>query len=287
VTLLNKWWPPKVDRLCWAPRLSRFYAESLAYHAMTASGDKGAHPQVRALMDRISPSCVYAEIGCGGGLVSGMAAGKGSNIHAFDIAASAVENATRMYGGANVRFRVASADGVPLEDDSMDGAWSFEVLEHLWDPVAALREMVRIVKPGGFVFVTCPNHFSLDLHLRKSCVARLTDVACATLRYVQDRLGTPFFVNLEPHIDGDPVYPDCDMVSSLIPCRIPALARSLGCRIEALDMFLMRARQCDGNASQRMDSFSRVPLLRWFGDHVFLILRKPGLDECPAGIPSR
>ncbi|HTD65126.1 MAG TPA: class I SAM-dependent methyltransferase [Candidatus Limnocylindria bacterium] len=42
-------------------------------------------------------------------------------------------------------------------DATFDGALSVEVMEHLFDPLAAARELYRVLKPGGTVMVTVPN----------------------------------------------------------------------------------------------------------------------------------
>jgi SAM-dependent methyltransferase len=271
--MINKWWPGPADQGRWTDTLERFYAENAAYHAMTSGGDKSGHPQVRYLMERIRKDRVYVEIGCGGGLVSGLVAGTGASVFGFDISPIAVGNANGKYGSGGAQFNVASADAVPLADASVDGAWSFEVLEHLWNPVAALREMARVVKPGGFIFVTCPNHFSLDLHLRKRVMIRTAEMGCAMLRFVHDKCGRRNYVNLVPDIVRDDVYPDCDMVSSLIPCKLPKLAAELKCRIDRLSMFAMCAGN-DATDAARLVQYDRVPLVRWFGDHVFLWMVK-------------
>jgi SAM-dependent methyltransferase len=54
-------------------------------------------------------------------------------------------------------FQVGTAEALPFADDSFDLATCQTVLMHLPDPVAALREMVRVVRPGGLVAVAEPN----------------------------------------------------------------------------------------------------------------------------------
>jgi len=51
---------------------------------------------------------------------------------------------------------------IPLENDTVDCALCTEVLEHCPDPVAVLREVSRVLKPGGMLFFTAP--FLWPLH---------------------------------------------------------------------------------------------------------------------------
>lgn len=51
--------------------------------------------------------------------------------------------------------------GIPVPDDSADVAISVETIEHLENPRAFCRELVRITKPGGWILVTTPNQRSL------------------------------------------------------------------------------------------------------------------------------
>lgn len=46
---------------------------------------------------------------------------------------------------------------LPLPAESVDVIWSHEVLEHVEDDHAAIREMVRVLKPGGRIVLFCPN----------------------------------------------------------------------------------------------------------------------------------
>ncbi len=72
----------------------------------------------------------------------------------LDSAQTAVTSATRSAGGlSNVTFIAGDATAIPFEDDSFDVVHAHQVLQHLPDPVAALREFRRVVKPGGVVGV--------------------------------------------------------------------------------------------------------------------------------------
>jgi 2-polyprenyl-3-methyl-5-hydroxy-6-metoxy-1,4-benzoquinol methylase len=60
-----------------------------------------------------------------------------------------------------VRFIAANLDGaLPLDDASVDTAAAIEVVEHLENPRAFMRELVRVTKPGGWIVVTTPNQLS-------------------------------------------------------------------------------------------------------------------------------
>ena len=59
---------------------------------------------------------------------------------------------------------VSDITSIPVENGSFDAVMCTEVLEHVPDPVAALKEISRVLRPGGFMVVTAPfsslTHFS-------------------------------------------------------------------------------------------------------------------------------
>ncbi|MCG3142170.1 MAG: hypothetical protein HDKAJFGB_03558 [Anaerolineae bacterium] len=57
--------------------------------------------------------------------------------------------------GANVAF-VADAHFLPLADASLDGVLMVSVLEHLYDPLRAVDQAARVLKPGGMFFSYAP-----------------------------------------------------------------------------------------------------------------------------------
>jgi ubiquinone/menaquinone biosynthesis C-methylase UbiE len=60
---------------------------------------------------------------------------------------------------AALSFVVAAAEKMPFPDETFDGVLINEVLEHVTDEVQALRELHRILVPGGFLFVFSPNRW--------------------------------------------------------------------------------------------------------------------------------
>lgn len=52
---------------------------------------------------------------------------------------------------------IASGDELPLEDNSVDFVVSSQVLQHFYNPIKAVKEWLRVVKPGGYVFMIVPH----------------------------------------------------------------------------------------------------------------------------------
>ncbi len=63
------------------------------------------------------------------------------------------------FGTVDIIFE--PGDALPLGDCSVDTVLSTQVLEHVAEPQAYLREVARILKPGGHVILTCPASFML------------------------------------------------------------------------------------------------------------------------------
>ena len=98
------------------------------------------------------------DCGCGPGTVTlGLAeAVAPAQTVGIDLEPSMVDRATSFAAGRrtdNIEFQVADIRDLPFPDDSFDVVFTSAVLEHLGDPERALREIHRVVKPGGLVGV--------------------------------------------------------------------------------------------------------------------------------------
>ncbi len=62
-------------------------------------------------------------------------------------------------------FVYSDATALPFKDGAFDGIYSYHVLEHITDPVKALRELRRILKPEGYLFIGTPNKSRIIAYL--------------------------------------------------------------------------------------------------------------------------
>jgi SAM-dependent methyltransferase len=104
---------------------------------------------------QVQNACVLVA-GCGVGMYSTEIRHRYTpHVEAFDIEAPRVAEAREETPHA----LVAAAEALPYTNDLFDTILSHEVLEHVLDDRAAVREMVRVLKPGGRVVIFCPNRW--------------------------------------------------------------------------------------------------------------------------------
>ena len=91
------------------------------------------------------------EIGCGMGAMASLWARQGARVTAVDLAPFSVEMTQRRFSVMGLEGDIRKADGrtLPFTDGEFDYAYSWGVLHHSPDLAQSLREMMRVVKPGG------------------------------------------------------------------------------------------------------------------------------------------
>ncbi|MFJ8589403.1 methyltransferase domain-containing protein [Streptomyces sp. NPDC093595] len=97
------------------------------------------------------------DVGCGPGTITADLAAlvaPGGRVTGVDSAGGVLEQARALAAGRgldNVEFAVADVHALDFPDDSFDVVHAHQVLQHVGDPVRALREMRRVCRPGGVV----------------------------------------------------------------------------------------------------------------------------------------
>jgi SAM-dependent methyltransferase len=108
------------------------------------------------LLPHVSSGISLLDVGCGPGTITADLATRitPGRVTALERTAEALDLAraeVSRRGLANVDFAVGDVHELDLPDDSFDVVHAHQVLQHVADPVTALREMRRVARPGGVV----------------------------------------------------------------------------------------------------------------------------------------
>jgi SAM-dependent methyltransferase len=113
---------------------------------------------IRFLASGVPPGGRILDVGCGRGVLLAELADRGFEVHGVERTAAAALGAD-----PRAQIRIAPdlvAAAYPAE--SFDAVIIWHVLEHLREPMAAIREIQRVLRPGGKLVVAVPNFSSLQ-----------------------------------------------------------------------------------------------------------------------------
>lgn len=114
----------------------------------------GRRADAVALLGLLEPSLVVGDLGCGTGRVSELLAPFVAQVVAVDESGPMLAAARQRLGALeNVEVRGGNVDALPLDDGALDAAVMALLLAVLEDPLPALREARRVLRPGGRLLV--------------------------------------------------------------------------------------------------------------------------------------
>jgi ubiquinone/menaquinone biosynthesis C-methylase UbiE len=120
--------------------------------------------EIKKRVDAVGDNKSVLELGCGHGVVLDYVYNPTNTYTGIDINPNSVEIAKkRNEGRENVTLRAGDVMKVDCPDNTADIVICTEVLEHLPDPEATLKEIRRVLKPGGIFVSTVPFEWFLVL----------------------------------------------------------------------------------------------------------------------------
>src|SRR5205807_4278990 len=133
------------------------------------------------LLAELRPGMRLLDVGCGpGSITRGLAERLApGQVIGLDLSRETLDAASReaaALGLENLRYEEASVYALPFPDASFDVAYAHQVLQHLRERGAALREMLRVVRPGGLVAVRDVDWGTVAYWPRDSWIDRFIEV---------------------------------------------------------------------------------------------------------------
>lgn len=102
------------------------------------------------------------DVGCGNGWSSYFLAQYADRVMAMDVHSTGFEPQPT----EKLQYKQSSVTKIDFPDRAFDIVSTHECLEHISEPIQALNELDRVLKPGGYIFILGPNLFSLLQSLR-------------------------------------------------------------------------------------------------------------------------
>ena len=136
----------------------RFYERTAARYDrrfLRSTWPRNQEVKARFVHDELRGAQSVLEVGCGTGQIAAELLRRDPSLAyvGVDLSPEMLELArARLTAyGPRATLRTAAAAAIPADDDSVDAAFGVDVLHHVPDRVAALRELRRVVRPGGRV----------------------------------------------------------------------------------------------------------------------------------------
>jgi len=113
----------------------------------------------------VEPGETVLDLGCGSGYAGrALREAKGAGrVYGLDGAPGMAENARSYTDDPRVGYVVGDFGSLPFDADSVDHAFSMEALYYADDPVETLRELRRVLRPGG-TFYCAVDYFEENVH---------------------------------------------------------------------------------------------------------------------------
>ncbi len=132
----------------WDQMRTRFYSERVREKALDLAGVRAGE--------------TAADIGAGSGFITEALLRRGLRVVAVDQSEEMLAEMQRKFPQATVDYRQGDAEQLPLSDAEVNHAFANMYLHHVESPAEAIREMARVVKPGGKLVITDADEHTFE-----------------------------------------------------------------------------------------------------------------------------
>lgn len=246
-----------------------YYRNNEAYAEFLANWDAAFYTKYTEALRPHPPGGRCLDVGCGVGQVIGRLAADGVEAHGVEISEPNLDRARRVAPLA----RLYDGRHLPYPDGHFANVGTLNVLEHVDEPEAFLREMVRVTAPGGTVVVSSPNFlraFGPGYHPRMRGLARKWANLRAMLERRRRIRREPDRVRFERMIPivRQPFQPDDDATVATNGLEIAFFLERYGCVLERMEC-------TDRRVPGVLDWLLNVTPLRWVMFNAFVVARRP------------
>lgn len=213
-----------------------YYRENEAYAEFLASWDAGFYAKYADTLQPARKGARALDVGCGVGQVVHRLDQQGFEAYGVDVSQPNIVRALQV----SPRCSVYDGTHLPFPDAHFASAGALNVLEHVEDPEGFVKEVVRVVEPGGRVVISSPNFFRVlgfrDYHPRmrglgnkwanfQRLMAKRSQMAEAPDQVRFDRM--------KPIIK-EPFTPDDDAIVATNAMEITFFLERSGCVVESV-----------------------------------------------------
>lgn len=178
------------------------------------------------------------DIASGEGYGVNLMAENAMHVTGIDIDYNVIKSASQKYNHPNLDFKQGAIENIPFPDNSFDIVTCFETLEHIEDHEKAVKEIKRVLKPGGLTFISTPDKknytdstgYKNPFHVNELYETGFRELVTKNFRYsffLAQKLALASFAFLETettidHFEGD--YNKVRRVKEINPIYIIAIA---------------------------------------------------------------
>ena len=245
------------------------YRHNEAYAEFLANWDTNFYGKYADTLRPAKPGSRVLDVGCGAGQVVGRLTAAGFEVYGVDVSEPNIARARKF----SDRCQLYDGQHLPFPDAYFASVGALNVLEHVEEPEAFIRELVRVVEPNGRVVVSSPNFFRAigfrDYHPKMRGLANKWKNWCRLREKRRQTRTDPDAVRFDrmTPIVKEPFAPDDDAIVATNALEIGFFLERSGCEVETVGC-------TDRYVAKPIDLLLNLTPLRYLMFNAFVVARK-------------